>query len=145
MHWSSINTHIIMKKEEEIMVKHDLNKVGFGIALMFLILWCWMFFIRDKLQLSDTLNTIIGFAVLYGIGLFVFRMIIRPVTAPTMRQNKLPFKKIALLFVIQCAAVPVVTLLTILRMVLTGHMPDSNVIILTPFNVFQLLCLAPIM
>ena len=127
------------------MVKRYLNKIGFGIALMFLILWYWRFFMREHLQLSDNLNTVIGLAVLYGIGLFVFRMITKPAPAPELQKQKLPAKEFALLFVMQCAAVPVVTILTIVCVVITGKTPDTNTLSLTPFNLFQLLIFAPIM
>lgn len=127
------------------MSKRSLNQVGFGIAMMFMILWCWLFFIRVNLRLSDTWNTVIGLAVLYGIGLFVFRKMIQPAPAPEMEKKKLPAAGLMRLFVIQCSAVPVMMVLMMIRMVLTGKTPDSNTISLTPFNLFQILIFAPVM
>lgn len=124
--------------------KYDISQTGFGIALMFMCLWCWSYFIRPQLGLNDTLNTILNLLALYGVGLFVFYMIIRPAKAPQMQTKKPSAKMLATAFVMQCAGMPVMGVMMVLRMILTGVKPDSAALPLTPYNAFQLLLFAPV-
>ena len=50
----------------------ELEKVGFGIALMFGVYWLYVYFLQDRLNLPVGIEKLLGLVSLYGVGLSLF-------------------------------------------------------------------------
>lgn len=122
----------------------DLEKVGFGIALMFLLSWIWAYFIRGHLGLPAIVNTLIGIVVLYGIGLAIFRAITKNVEISEIRKNKPTTRTMVISFLLQFSAILILTVLTVIFFKVTGREIGGNIDALTPIMLFQLLIFNPI-
>lgn len=126
------------------MKNKDLEKVGFGIAIMFLISWLWAYFIRGHLGLPAIVNTIIGIVVLYGVGLAFFRIITKNIEKSEVKRGKLSLKMMILSLLLQFSAIFILTILTIVFARITGTELGGSIDALTPIMLFQLLFFNPI-
>lgn len=126
------------------MKNKDLEKVGFGIAIMFLISWVWAYFIRGHLGLPSIVNTVIGIIVLYGIGFAFFGLITKSVENSEIKRDKPSLKMMMVSFLLQFSALFILTILTIFFAKITGKELGGNLDALTPIMLFQLLIFNPI-
>lgn len=126
------------------MKNKDLEKVGFGIAIMFLISWVWAYFIRGHLGLPSIVNTVIGIIVLYGIGFAFFGLITKSVENSEIKRGKPSLKMMMVSFLLQFSALFILTILTIFFAKITGKELGGNLDALTPIMLFQLLIFNPI-
>lgn len=126
------------------MKNKDLEKVGFGIALMFILSWIWAYFIRGHLDLPDIANTLIGIAILYGAGLLLFKAIIKNVEDSEIKRNKPSVRMMIISFLFQFSAIFILTILTVVFSKITGRELGGSIDALTPVMLFQLLIFNPI-
>ena len=124
--------------------KKSIEKIGFGIAIMFLISWIWAIFIRNKLNLTSVQNTIIGIIVLYVIGLFLFKLIIKNIPNYKIEKGKISLKELVLCFLLQFSSILVMSVLTVILSKITGNEIGGEIDALTPLMLFQLLIFNPI-
>ena len=124
--------------------KKSIEKIGFGIAIMFLISWIWAIFIRNKLNLTSVQNTIIGIIVLYVIGLCLFKLIIKNIPNYKIEKGKISLKELVLCFLLQFSSILVMSVLTVILSKITGNEIGGEIDALTPLMLFQLLIFNPI-
>ena len=124
--------------------KKSIEKIGFGIAIMFLISWIWAIFIRNKLNLTSIQNTIIGIIVLYVIGLCLFKLIIKNIPNYKIEKGKISLKELVLCFFLQFSSILVMSVLTVILSKITGNEIGGEIDALTPLMLFQLLIFNPI-
>lgn len=124
--------------------KKSIEKIGFGIAIMFLISWIWAIFIRNKLNLTSIQNTIIGIIVLYLIGLCLFKLIIKNIPNYKIEKGKISLKELVLCFLLQFSSILVMSVLTVILSKITGNEIGGEIDALTPLMLFQLLIFNPI-
>lgn len=124
--------------------KKSIEKIGFGIAIMFLISWIWAIFIRNKLNLTSIQNTIIGIIVLYVIGLCLFKLIIKNIPNYKIEKGKISLKELILCFLLQFSSILVMSVLTVILSKITGNEIGGEIDALTPLMLFQLLIFNPI-
>ena len=124
--------------------KKSIEKIGFGIASMFLISWIWAIFIRNKLNLTSIQNTIIGIIVLYVIGLCLFKLIIKNIPNYKIEKGKISLKELVLCFLLQFSSILVMSVLTVILSKITGNEIGGEIDALTPLMLFQLLIFNPI-
>lgn len=124
--------------------KKSIEKIGFGIAIMFLISWIWTIFIRNKLNLTSIQNTIIGIIVLYVIGLCLFKLIIKNIPNYKIEKGKISLKELVLCFFLQFSSILVMSVLTVILSKITRNEIGGEIDALTPLMLFQLLIFNPI-
>lgn len=124
--------------------KKNLEKVGFGIAFMFLISWIWSIFIRSKLAFPSIYNTIIGIVILYGIGLTIFKLFIKDIPKSKIVKNKITIKTFIICFLLQFTSIFVMSIITIILSKITNNEIGNTLNTLTPMMLFQLLVFNPI-
>lgn len=124
--------------------KKSIEKIGFGIAIMFLISWIWAIFIRNKLNLTSIQNTIIGIIVLYVIGLCLFKLIIKNIPNYKIEKGKISLKELVIYFLLQFSSILVMSVLTVILSKITGNEIGGEIDALTPLMLFQLLIFNPI-
>lgn len=124
--------------------KKSIEKIGFGIAIMFLISWIWAIFIRNKLNLTSIQNTIIGIIVLYVIGLCLFKLIIKNIPNYKIEKGKISLKELVICFLLQFSSILVMSVLTVILSKITGNEIGGEIDALTPLMLFQLLIFNPI-
>ncbi len=122
------------------MKKKDLEKVSFGIALMFGIYWIYLIFIQDSLNIQSMFKTIIGLVSLYGIGLMVFINIIKKIPNTKIEKGKLTGKAILLCFLLQFVALIFMSILANI----SGQELSNEVNYLTPYMLFMLIIFNPL-
>ena len=127
------------------MENKDLEKVGFGIAWMFLVSWIWVYVIKGYLGLPSIVNTLIGIFALYGVGLAIFKSITKSIEdSPEIRKNKPSLRMMLFSFLLQFSAVLITTILMVVFFKITNKELDSNIDVLAPNMLFQLLIFNPI-
>lgn len=122
----------------------DLEKVSFGIAVMFGLYWTYSCFIKRYLPLSDSLKTTVGLGVLYVIGLGFFLCITHKIPACKYDKKKVPVKTVFLCFLLQFTSILVFTMLVNVSAALgLGSIPaDSSA--LSGYMLFLLLLFNPV-
>jgi len=68
--------------------KRDLERVAFGIAVMFGIYWIYSCLIKQQLMVGDGMKTILGMVVLYVLGLGLFLCITRSIPVSPYEKKK---------------------------------------------------------
>lgn len=124
--------------------KTTLTKLGFGIACMFGVFWVYLLFIQSKINLPDYAMTIINLAILYGIGLPLFMLIIGKSKNKALDKNNLKPKQFLACFAMQFTATMVLTGLSTLVLVITNTTSNSELNVLDPVMLFMLLIFNPI-
>ena len=129
-----------MQKE----TKDALSRLGFGIAVMFGLYWIFSIFIQPILQVQEIVITIITHVILYGVGLLLFLLIIRPKReAASLQKHKLSAGHFMLCFILQFTATMILTGLGVVSALFTDLEPvDMNA--LDPVMLFLLLIFNPI-
>ncbi len=120
--------------------KKDLEKVSFGIAIMFGIYWIYLIFIQDNLNIQSMFKTIIGLVSLYGIGLMVFINIIKKIPNTKIEKGKLTVKAILLCFLLQFTALIFMSIIANI----SGQELSNEVNYLTPYMLFMLIIFNPL-
>ncbi len=121
----------------------DLTKVGFGIAVMFLVSWIYGFFIAGHLPISNLLKSIILLVVLYTIGLGLFIYITKDVTENVYKKGKLSFKTYLTCFLLQFCALFLTMLINVVLIVVLKANPTGTDSLSLPV-LLSLLVVAPI-
>lgn len=84
--------------------KKSLEKISFGIGLMFIIYWIYSLFIQESLRIPTMYKSILGLMILYGLGLVVLLRIIKDIPSYNIRRNRIPFRVIIKCFLLQFTA-----------------------------------------
>lgn len=122
----------------------DLEKVSFGIAIMFGIYWLYTFFIQQYLPTSIFINNLIGLIILYGIGLVLFMFVIKDIDSQKYQKNKISFKTITFSFLLQCSAMLVLIILVNVLLLLGVNETSTDINSTSPAMIFMLLIFNPI-
>lgn len=84
--------------------KKSLEKISFGIGLMFIIYWIYSLFIQENLRIPSMYKSILGLMILYGLGLVVLLRIIKDIPSYNIQRNRIPFRVIIKCFLLQFTA-----------------------------------------
>lgn len=84
--------------------KKSLEKISFGIGLMFIIYWIYSLFIQEILRIPSMYKSILGLMILYGLGLVVLLRIIKDIPSYNIQRNRIPFRVIIKCFLLQFTA-----------------------------------------
>lgn len=84
--------------------KKSLEKISFGIGLMFIIYWIYSLFIQESLRIPTMYKSILGLMILYGLGLVVLLRIIKDIPSYNIQRNRIPFRVIIKCFLLQFTA-----------------------------------------
>lgn len=120
---------------------NDLEKVSFGIAIMFGLYWIYSCFIKQHIFIAEGVKTIIGLVVLYVLGLGVFLFITRNIPTYKYEKKKVSIKTVILCFLLQFTAIFV---LTVLVNVLVTNGTASAINATSLYMLFMLLIFNPI-
>ena len=123
----------------------DLEKVSFGIAIMFGIYWLYTIFIQQYLPTSIFINNLIGLIILYVIGLFLFMFVIKDIDSQKYQKNKISFKTIIFSFLLQCTAMLVLIILVNVLLLLGVNQTSTDINSTSPAMIFMLLIFNPIL
>ncbi len=124
--------------------KKVLEKVGFGIAVMFGIYWIYSIFIQNNLNIQPMFKTIIGLVSLYGIGLFLFMKIVNKIPNTKIEKGKISGKTIILCFLLQFTALIIMSLIANIFSAISRQEISTELNTLTPYMIFMLLVFNPI-
>ncbi len=121
-----------------------LEKVSIGIANMFGVFWIYSIFLRDSFVMDPLYKTLLGFLVLYGLGLIIFLVIISKIPNGAIKRNSLDYGLILKCFLLQFTALIVSAILT--AILIQVESTDASVMIssLTPEMLFILIIYNPI-
>lgn len=119
----------------------DLEKVSFGIAVMFGMYWIYACFIKQHLPITDSIKTIIGLMILYALGLGLFAYITRNIPTWKYEKKKVSFKTIALCFLLQFTAILV---LMVLVNISGSNSTASDINATSLYMLFMLLIFNPV-
>ena len=125
-------------------MKKDLEKVSFGIAIMFAIYWIYSIFIQKNLNIQPIFKTIIGLVFLYVIGLFLFINITKKIPNTNINKNKVNGKSITLCFLLQFTALMIMSVLVNIFANISGQELSTDLNTLTPYMIFMLIVFNPI-
>lgn len=125
--------------------KKDLEKISFGIGIMFGIYWIYSYFIKQYLSISNEFKTVIGLLVLYVIGLGLFAWITNKIPSQKLSKTKISSKTILLCLLLQFSAIWILTILVNVSTVfgISNNSTDINATSL--YMLFMLLIFNPIM
>ena len=124
--------------------KKDLEKVSFGIAIMFGIYWIYSIFIQEKLNIQPLFKTLIGLVILYVIGLFLFINITKKISNTNIKKEKVNGKSITLCFLLQFTALMIMSVLVNIFANISGQEISTELNTLTPYMMFMLIVFNPI-
>ncbi len=124
--------------------KKDLEKVSFGIAIMFGIYWIYSVFIQKNLNIQPIFKTIIGLVTLYVIGLFLFINITKKIPNTNIKKGKVDGKSITLCFLLQFTAIMIMSILVNIFTKISGQELSTDLNTLTPYMIFMLTVFNPI-
>ena len=122
----------------------SLEKVGFGIAIMFGVYWIYSIFIAKNIGIDDSMKSIIGLICLYGLGFAIFISSIKSISSYKIEKKDIKFNKIIQCFLLQFSALILMSMLTTIFTQITGKEITTPMNVLTPANIFLLLIFNPI-
>lgn len=125
--------------------RRDLERVTFGIAVMFGIYWIYSCLLKQQLPISDGMKTILGMVVLYGLGLGVFLCIIRNIPATPYEKRKASPKMVLLCFLLQFTAILVLTVFVNIADSVGGNGTTVEINATSGTMLFLLLIFNPVM
>lgn len=125
--------------------KRDLERVAFGIAIMFGIYWSYSYLIKQRLTVGEGVKTIIGMIVLYILGLGLFLFITRSIFATPYEKKKISLKTVLLCFLLQFTAILVLTVLVNISDSIGGNEASADINTTSGNMLFLLLVFNPIM
>ncbi|MBG9980399.1 CPBP family intramembrane glutamic endopeptidase [Facklamia lactis] len=127
------------------MKSQELQKIAVGIATMYGVYWIYSLFIQSTLGLTGLLKSIIGMLILYGLGLFIFVTMIRPISNSKINNETMSVKTILMCFILQFSALLVHFITANIFSKITGsELEGSSLETLTPYMLFILLIFNPI-
>lgn len=124
--------------------RKNLEKVSFGIAIMFGIYWIYSIFIQNNLNIQPILRTTIGLICLYGIGLMIFIGMIKKIPNTNIKKEKINVKSVVVCFLLQFTALIFMSLLVNIFANITGKEVSIELNTLTPYMLFMLIIFNPI-
>ncbi len=124
--------------------KKDLEKVSFGIAIMFGIYWIYSIFIQKNLNIQPVFKIIIGLVTLYVIGLLLFINITKKIPNTIIKKSKVNRKTIILCFLLQFTALMIMSILVNIFANISGQELSVDLNTLTPYMMFLLIVFNPI-
>ena len=125
--------------------KRDLERVAFGIAIMFGIYWIYSCLLKQYLPVSGGMKTILGMVVLYGLGLGLFLFITRNIPVSAYEKRKVSMKTVLLCFLLQFTAILVLTVLVNISESIGGNDALVEIKATSGNMLFLLLIFNPIM
>ncbi len=124
--------------------KEDLEKISFGIAIMFGIYWIYSIFIQKNLNIQPIFKSIIGLVTLYVIGLFLFINITKKISNTNIRKSKVNGKSITLCFILQFTALMITSVIVNIFANISGQELPIDLNAVTPYMIFILTVFNPI-
>ena len=132
----------------------ELEKVAFGIALMFGVYWLYAYFLQEKLDLPAGIEKLLGLASLYVVGLSLFVLMTKGIpgsrresdriqSSPRER-SKLSGSQLALCFLLQFSAIMIMSVLVNILGVFGVEVATTEVDAVSPYMLFMLLVFNPI-
>lgn len=125
--------------------KRDLERVAFGIASMFGIYWIYSCLLKQYLSVNDSIKTILGMVVLYGLGLGLFLFITRNIPVSAYEKRKVSMKTALLCFLLQFTAILVLTVLVNVADSVGGNGTTTEINATSGYMLFLLLIFNPVM
>ncbi len=142
----------------------DLEKVAFGIALMFGVYWLYAYFLQEKLDLPAGIEKLLGLASLYVVGLSLFVLMTKgiqgslcecgsiqgnrhecgSIPGSPRERSKLPGSQLALCFLLQFSAIMIMSVLVNILGVFGVEVATTEVDAVSPYMLFMLLVFNPI-
>lgn len=122
----------------------DLEKVSFGIAIMFGMYWIYACFIKQYLPINNEWKTIIGLVILYVLGLGLFVRITQTIPIFKYEKKKISFQSILLCFLLQFTAIWILTVFVNISAVLSGNNTSIEMDATSLYMLFMLLIFNPI-
>ena len=122
----------------------DLEKVSFGIAIMFGMYWIYACFIKQYLPINNEWKTIIGLVILYVLGLGLFVRITHKIPIFKYEKKKISFLSILLCFLLQFTAMWILTVFVNISAVLSGNNTSIEIDATSLYMLFMLLIFNPI-
>lgn len=125
--------------------KKDLERVAFGIAIMFGLYWIYSCLLKQYLLVSGGIKTILGMVVLYGLGLGLFLFITRNIPVSTYEKRKVSMKTVLLCFLLQFTAILVLTVLVNIADSVGGDGITTEINATSGYMLFLLMIYNPVM
>jgi len=125
--------------------KKDLERVAFGIAVMFGIYWIYSCLIKQQLMVGDGMKTILGMVVLYVLGLGLFLCITRSIPVSPYEKKKISLQTVLLCFLLQFTAILVLTVLVNISDSIGDNDASVDINAASGYMLFLLLVFNPIM
>ncbi len=122
----------------------DLRRVALGIAAMCAVHWVFSLLISPRLPIGDFAKSMIGLLCLYGVGLGLFLLIIRPIPDSEIIAGKVPVSTVAIGFLLQFTALMAMSILVNVISMAAGREMNSEIDALKPLNLFLLLIFNPV-
>ena len=112
---------------------------------MYGVYWIYSLFIQSTSGLTGILKSIIGMLILYGLGLFIFVTMIRPISNSKINNETMSLKAILMFFILQFSALLVHFITANIFSKITGsELEGSSLETFTPYMLFILLIFNPI-
>lgn len=142
----------------------ELERVAFGIALMFGVYWLYAYFLQDRLDLPVGVEKVLGLVSLYVVGLSLFLLVTKSIPGsqrecgriqrdrhesgsnPGSRRErgKLPGSQLVLCFLLQFSAIMIMSVLVNILGVFGVETATAEIHALSPYMLFMLLVFNPI-
>lgn len=122
----------------------DLEKVAFGIALMFGVYWLDAYFLQEKLDLPAGIEKLLGLASLYVVGLSLFLLMTKGIPGSPRERSKLSGSQLALCFLLQFSAIMIMSVLVNILGVFGVEVATTEIDAVSPYMLFMLLVFNPI-
>ena len=132
----------------------ELEKVAFGIALMFGVYWLYAYFLQEKLDLPAGIEKLLGLASLYVVGLSLFVLMTKgipgslcecgSIPGSPRERSKLPGSQLALCFLLQFSAIMIMSVLVNILGVFGVEVATTEIDAVSPYMLFMLLVFNPI-
>ena len=122
----------------------DLEKVAFGIALMFGVYWLDAYFLQEKLDLPAGIEKLLGLASLYVVGLSLFLLMTKGIPGSPRERSKLSGSQLALCFLLQFSAIMIMSVLVNILGVFGVEVATTEIDAVSPYMLFMLLIFNPI-
>lgn len=124
--------------------RKSLEKVAFGIAVMFGVYWLYSCFLSELIPIADNIKKIIGLISLYVIGLGMFMVITKKVPTQKFERKKVSFKTYSLCFLLQFTALMIANIFFIILTAVSGTENSQEINSTSLYSLFMLLIFNPI-
>ena len=124
--------------------RQALERVAFGIAVMFGIYWMYSYLLKQYLTASEGMKTVLGIVALYGVGLGGLLCIIRNIPSATYEKRKVSVKTVLLCLLLQFTAILVLTVLVNIADFIGGNGTQVEIDATSGYMLFMLLVFNPV-